>query len=88
MSNTNGIIALIFGLVGLCCAWLIPIPFVPWLFPIVAIIFGIIGISKDDSSGMAIAGLILGIISIICVAVAALFLTVLLTMLGMGMLLP
>ncbi|MHA1457852.1 MAG: hypothetical protein ACTSR5_18090 [Promethearchaeota archaeon] len=41
MSNTNGIIALIFGIIGLCCAWLIPIPFVPFLFPIVAIVFGV-----------------------------------------------
>jgi hypothetical protein len=68
MSNTNGIIALIFGIIGLCCAWIIPIPFVPFIFPIVAVIFGAIGIKKDDSSGMAIAGLVLGIISLVCVA--------------------
>lgn len=86
MSNTNGIIALIFGIIGLCCAWLIPIPFVPWLFPIVAIIFGAIGIKKDDSNGMAIAGLVLGIISIICVAIAAVFLAVILSMFGLGLL--
>jgi hypothetical protein len=84
MSNTNGIISLIFGIIGLCCAWLIPIPFVPWLFPIVAIVFGIIGIMKDDSHGMAIAGLVLGIISVLCVAVAAIFLALILAMLGMG----
>jgi hypothetical protein len=84
MSNTNGIISLIFGLIGLCCAWIIPIPFVPWLFPIVAVIFGIIGIMKDDSNGMAIAGLVLGIISFVCVAVALLFLAVILSMLGLG----
>ncbi|MHA1107151.1 MAG: hypothetical protein ACTSPN_15770 [Promethearchaeota archaeon] len=84
MSNTNGIIALIFGIIGLCCAWLIPIPFVPFLFPIVAIVFGAIGIKKDDSNGMAIAGLVLGIISVICVAVMAVFLAVILAMFGMG----
>ncbi|MBY9003156.1 MAG: hypothetical protein KGD73_04230 [Candidatus Lokiarchaeota archaeon] len=68
MSNTNGIIALIFGIIGCCCAWIIPIPFVPFLFPIVAIVFGAIGIKKDDSSGMAIAGLVLGIIDVVCIA--------------------
>jgi len=88
MSNTNGIISLIFGLIGLCGGWLIPIPFLPWIFPIVAIIFGIIGIMKDDSHGMAIAGLVLGIISILCVAVAAIFLAMIFTMLGLGMLVP
>ncbi len=88
MSNTNGIISLIFGLIGLCCAWIIPIPFVPWLFPIVAVIFGIIGIMKDDSNGMAIAGLVLGIISFVCVAVALLFLAVILSMIGLGAFLP
>ena len=84
MSNTNGIISLIFGIIGLCCAWLIPIPYVPFLFPIVAIVFGAIGIKKDDSNGMSIAGLVLGIISVICVAVMAIFLAVILAMLGMG----
>jgi hypothetical protein len=84
MSNTNGIIALIFGIIGLCCAWIIPIPFVPFLFPIVAIVFGAIGIKKDDSHGMAIAGLVLGIISLVCVAIALVFLAMILAMLGMG----
>lgn len=85
MSNTNGIISLIFGIIGLCCGWLIPIPYIGWLFPIVAIVFGIIGIMKDDSHGMAIAGLILGIISFVCVAVfAALLLALILTLFGMG----
>ena len=71
MSNTNGIIALIFGIIGLCCAWAIPIPYAGLIFPIIAIIFGAIGIKKDDSNGMAIAGLVLGIISIICVVLVA-----------------
>ena len=70
MSNTMGAISLTFGILGLCCAWLIEIfiPFVSILFPIIAIIFGAIGIKKDDSNGMAIAGLILGIISLVCIA--------------------
>ncbi|MFW9875879.1 MAG: hypothetical protein ACFFG0_22485 [Candidatus Thorarchaeota archaeon] len=33
--------------------------------PIIAIIFGGIGIAKDDSKGMGIAGLVLGIVGII-----------------------
>ena len=67
MSNTNGIIALIFGIVGCCFGGFLPFG-LGFLFPFVAIIFGAIGIKKDDSNGMAIAGLILGIISLICVA--------------------
>ncbi|MDX1798844.1 MAG: hypothetical protein R3255_09365, partial [Candidatus Lokiarchaeia archaeon] len=35
-----------------------------WL-PILAIIFGGIGISKDDSKGLGVAGLILGIVALI-----------------------
>ena len=70
MSNTMGVIALIFGILGLCCGWILEvfIPFVSIIFPIIAIIFGAIGIKKDDSNGMAIAGLILGIISLVCYA--------------------
>ena len=67
MSNTNGIISLIFALVGLFIGW---IPVIGWfgiLFPIIAIIFGAIGIKKDDSSGMAIAGLVIGCISLLCI---------------------
>lgn len=70
MSNTNGIIALIFGIIGLCCGWAIPLPFVGLILPIIAIIFGAIGIKKDDSNGMAITGLILGIISLVCIILA------------------
>ena len=36
-----------------------------WLIPAIAIIFGIIGIIKDDTKGLAIAGLILGVIALI-----------------------
>ena len=87
MSNTNGIIALIFGILGLCCAWAIPIPFVGLIFPIIAIIFGAIGIKKDDSHGMAIAGLVLGIIALVCVILAITLLVALLAAL-MGGLIP
>lgn len=36
-----------------------------WLVPFIAIIFGIVGFIKDESKGMAIAGLILGIVSLL-----------------------
>jgi hypothetical protein len=36
-----------------------------WLIPAIAIIFGIIGIIKDDYKGLAIAGLTLGILALI-----------------------
>ena len=72
MGKTFGILALIFGLLGFV-GWLlfafIPIflPFSGFYFPGAAIVFGIIGIIVDDSKGMAIAGLILGIIAVIFV---------------------
>jgi hypothetical protein len=36
-----------------------------WVIPAIAIIFGIIGIIKDDVKGLSIAGLILGSLAII-----------------------
>lgn len=61
----------IFGIISLICALLAWI--LPWFYwriwliwlPILAIIFGGIGIAKDDSKGLGIAGLILGIIALI-----------------------
>ena len=67
----------VFGILGLICGilgffgWLlfalIPIvlPYSAFYLPGAAIIFGIIGIIADESKGMAIAGLILGIVFII-----------------------
>ena len=85
MSNTNGIISLIFALVGLFVGW---IPFLGWfgiIFPIIAIIFGAIGIKKDDSHGMAIAGLVIGIISLLCIVlVITVFVALLATLFGLG----
>lgn len=67
MSNTNGIISLIVALVGLFISWfLVFFFFIGFIFPVVAIIFGAIGISRDDSKGMAIAGLVIGIIDLLC----------------------
>ena len=70
MGKVWGALSLVFALVSLILGWLIII-FVPygnyimWALPILAIIFGIIGIIVDDSKGMAIAGLILGIIALL-----------------------
>ena len=77
MGKAFGIVDLIFGLIillmiGITAALTIssiwvanfaPIVFMlEWLIPGIAIIFGIIGIIVDNSKGIAIAGLILGII--------------------------
>ncbi|MFX0011021.1 MAG: zinc-ribbon domain-containing protein [Candidatus Hermodarchaeota archaeon] len=78
-NNTNGIIALIFGLLGLLGAGLMfgSITFgVIFGFPgifgqfaivasIIGIVFGAIGRKKDDDRRMATAGFILGIIGIV-----------------------
>jgi hypothetical protein len=75
MSNTNGIVALIFGIIGLCCGWALAFfYFSGFVISAIAIIFGAIGIKKDDSSGMAIAGLVLGIISLVCELILFVFL--------------
>ncbi|MHA1793622.1 MAG: DUF4190 domain-containing protein [Promethearchaeota archaeon] len=58
MGNGNGIAALVFGIISLF--------FNPFLImSILAIIFGAIGKKNDDSPGMAIAGLVLGLIGLI-----------------------
>ena len=71
MGNTFGIIALIFGIIGLCCGWILS--YIGLVFPVVAIVCGAIGMKKDDSAGMSIAGLVLGIISVICTIVITVF---------------
>ncbi|MHA2006783.1 MAG: hypothetical protein ACXABO_04550 [Promethearchaeota archaeon] len=63
MGNTFGIISLICGLLSIILTFFLGIYGI--FFPIIAIVFGGIGIAKDDSRGMAIAGLILGIIAFI-----------------------
>ncbi len=57
-NNTNGIIALIFGLLGLFSV-------VPVVGSILGIVFGAIGKKKDDDHRMAVAGLVIGIIGIV-----------------------
>jgi hypothetical protein len=67
MGKVFGLIGLIFGLIGIIGIWFITFYFYfgPVLIGILAIIFGGIGIAKDDSKGLGIAGLVLGIITII-----------------------
>jgi hypothetical protein len=89
MGKVWGALSLVFALVSLILGWLIII-FVPfgsyimWALPILAIIFGIIGIIVDDSKGMAIAGLILGIIAIILWPVLGGFILLMIGLSGMG----
>ncbi|MHA1460453.1 MAG: zinc-ribbon domain-containing protein [Promethearchaeota archaeon] len=56
-NNTNGIVALIFGLLGLFGV-------IPVVASIVGIVLGAVGRKKDDDPRMATAGLVLGIIGI------------------------
>jgi hypothetical protein len=71
MGKTFGALSLVFALIALLAGWAII-----WFVPIygiyimyalcgLAIIFGIIGIVKDSSKGLGIAGLIIGIIALI-----------------------
>ncbi len=64
-NNTNGIIALVFGFLGLFI--------LPFIGSIVAIILGSIGRKKDDSPEMATGGLVLGIIGLLCWAIGIVF---------------
>ena len=57
-NNTNGIVALIFGLLGLFSV-------IPIVGSIIAIVLGAVGKNKDDDPRMAKAGLVLGIIGIV-----------------------
>jgi hypothetical protein len=75
LGKVFGIISLVCGICGLVLPW---VPYIGGLWvialPIIAIIFGGIGIAKDDSKGMGIAGLILGIVGIIMYIVLFIFL--------------
>ena len=86
MANTFGIIGLIVAIFALCVAPFVPfIPFGVWIFPIVAIIISGIGIAKDDKNGMAIAGLVIGIVALICWGLLGfILLALILGMIGLG----
>lgn len=77
LGKTFGIIALLTGLAGIILlalryigfffASFLLFPFMALIIIVagaLAIIFGIIGIAKDDSKGLGVAGLILGIITL------------------------
>jgi len=80
MGKALGIVSLIFGIIGTIVSMLIILPMMGWgfsalaFFPyipnIVAIICGSIGIKKDDSPGLAIAGLVLGCVGVVIAVVA------------------
>ena len=76
MGKVFGVLSLVFGLLALLAGWAIQIFVTIAMGPTIAtymlygicglaIVFGIIGIIKDDSKGLGIAGLILGIIALI-----------------------
>jgi len=67
MGKIFGLLGLIFGLIGIIGVWFITFFFYfgALLIGILAIVFGGIGIAKDDSKGLGIAGLIVGIITLI-----------------------
>jgi len=60
--NTYGIVALVCGLIGLCGA----VAYFGVVLGIVAISMGGIGLNRDDNNSMAVVGLILGIIDLVC----------------------
>lgn len=64
MSNTHGALATVFGVCGLCCFGII--------FGPIAIIIGLLGLSRDDSKALSTVGIILGICDIIGWAIALL----------------
>jgi len=57
-----GVTALVLGIVGVFLCW---IPIFGLILPILAIVFGGIGIFLQSGRGMAIAGLVVGVITLI-----------------------
>jgi hypothetical protein len=77
MAKTAGKAAFIFGILSIPIAALVAItiildvyPYVSilgWIFSIVAVLAGLLGLVIDDTKGWAIAGIILGIIGFILI---------------------
>ncbi len=65
MGKTYGILSLIFAIIGIFFFGIILGP--------IAIILGVIGRKKDDSKGLATAGLIIGIIVTILAIIGLIF---------------
>jgi len=59
--NGFGITSMVLGIITWVLFW---IPFIGQLLPILAVVFGIIGF-KHEGKGMAIAGFVLGLVSLI-----------------------
>ena len=91
MGKVFGIIALLCGILGLV-GWLLfgliglNLPFQEFYLPGAAILFGIIGLIADDSKGMAIAGLILGVLGIVIIFLLP-FILIIFALIGLGALL-
>ncbi|MBD3255741.1 MAG: zinc-ribbon domain-containing protein [Candidatus Lokiarchaeota archaeon] len=56
--NTNGMLSIIFGIIGLCCCAIVLGP--------LAIYFGNKGTKTDDNPSLGQIGMVLGIIDIVC----------------------
>lgn len=80
MAKYLGTISLIFGIIGIIVSLLTFVPMLYWGFSAlafppyfpntIAIICGGIGIKKDDSPGLAIAGLIIGGVGLLFALIA------------------
>jgi len=66
-NNQSGLstASLVLGIIGICLSFIPFINFIAFILGILAFIFGLIGIITKKSLGQAIAGLVLGIISIV-----------------------
>ena len=64
MGSTISVLSLIFGIIGFCCGF---------IFGPIAIILGAIGMRREEGRGLAIAGLVLGIVTITCWILAIIF---------------
>jgi hypothetical protein len=53
--------SLVFGIIGIVFCW---IPVMNWILAILAIILGAVGVRRQTGKGMAIAGLVLGLVSV------------------------
>ena len=64
--QTFGLTALIFGLLSIPAGIIAAFRFyIAWIIPPIAIIFGIMGIKKDDVKGKSVAGFVLGSVGLV-----------------------
>ena len=69
-SSTFGVTSLVTGIVGFVLAW---VPLLGFASSVIAVVFGILGIRKNSGKGMAIAGLVVGGITLVIGFFVALF---------------